>query len=60
MKTFPVAVAKRSFSKMLQISQKEEVIVTKHGRPLARLRGIEGESMLDVAERALSERKNRK
>jgi len=48
MRTIAVAEVKQSFRQALKDSQKEVVIVTRHGKPVARLTGCEGEDMADL------------
>lgn len=49
MKTLAVGEVKRKFSEVLRDAQCEEVVVTKHGRPIARISGVEGRDIIDVA-----------
>lgn len=49
MKTVPVAEAKKFFGKIMKDAQKEEIIITRHGRPVASIQGIEGKTLLEIA-----------
>lgn len=46
-----VAEMRKSLGKTLETSNEEEVVVMRHGKPIARLRGAAGEDLARIAER---------
>lgn len=48
MKTGSLREVKEQLSRFVAKSQKETVLITKHGRPMALVMGIEGHDMEDV------------
>lgn len=48
MKIVGIRQAKQKFSRVVEVSQGETVIVTNHGKPVAVIRGVEGQDMEDV------------
>jgi prevent-host-death family protein len=48
MKTVPLREAKQQLSNYVVTSQKEHVLITKHGRPSALIRGVEGHDLEDI------------
>jgi prevent-host-death family protein len=48
MKVVPLREAKASLSSYIQQSQKDRVLITKHGRPAALVMGVEGEDLEDL------------
>lgn len=45
MKVVSLADAKNGFSHFVEVAQSERVIVTRHGKPVAVLVGVDGESI---------------
>jgi prevent-host-death family protein len=48
MKIINVREAKNRLSEAIEASQGEHVVITRHGRPVALLRGVEGHDLEDV------------
>ncbi len=48
MRVVPLREAKASLSRYVQQSQKDRVLITKHGRPAALVVGVEGEDLEDL------------
>ncbi|MGH2403271.1 MAG: type II toxin-antitoxin system Phd/YefM family antitoxin [bacterium] len=48
MKTVPVRDLQRRIRESMELSQKEGVVVTRHGRPAAVLIGVEGQDWEDL------------
>lgn len=50
MKSVQIAEMKRTLVDVLRDSQSEDVVITRYGRPVTILRGVDGQSMIDVAQ----------
>lgn len=48
MKTGTLREVKEQLSRFVFVSQKEPVLITKHGRPVALVKGVEGNDMEDI------------
>lgn len=48
MKVVPLGKVKNELSNYVEKSQRDQVLITRHGRPAAILIGVEGESIEDV------------
>ncbi len=48
MKMIPLREVKQQLSDYVLASQKEHILITKHGRPSALLRGVEGHDVEDL------------